>query len=353
MADGSTLTDANGAYSFTDMVPGVRYFIAEELRADWTQSSPHGTTGGDASNAFADKGYGWDVTLDSGETDSGNDFGNWQYATKSGFKFMDENGDGVFDDTEMGLSGWTIQLWTGTPGDLTLVDSDVTDANGFYSFNMIHPGVTYYVSEVIPDPAWIQTFPNGTTAGAVYLTGLGYAWEINLTSGEEHEDNNFGNTYYHDETAWAYDGNTPGRAIPFTSIPNKPRFTNWGWTNGPYTAADIGSGYTLDLYAGAGNNVLSNGELVGHVELSYNLDGDLVVHYTMHGSNVLDDIHLWVGADKLPKVKGKYTNSPGLFPYAMADFTADGSGGYTLVIENPPTSFYVAAHAVVRMYEIP
>ena len=40
------------------------------------------------------------------------------------------------------------------------------------------------------------------------------------------------------------------------------------------------------------NNFLSNDELLGHVELSVNLDDDLVVHFTILGSNVLDDIHL-------------------------------------------------------------
>ncbi|HAL73678.1 MAG TPA: hypothetical protein DCM45_01135, partial [Clostridiales bacterium] len=61
--------------------------------------------------------------------------------------------------------------------------------------------------------------------------------------------------------------------------------------------------------------------------------------------------HLWVGADYLPKIKGKYTNAPGQFPYDMDDFALI-DGYYSITIENPPSEFYVAAHAVVRMYEI-
>ena len=40
----------------------------------------------------------------------GNDFGNYQPASKSGTKFVDTDGDGVRDDGEPGLAGVEIHL---------------------------------------------------------------------------------------------------------------------------------------------------------------------------------------------------------------------------------------------------
>ncbi|MDD2458269.1 MAG: SdrD B-like domain-containing protein [Eubacteriales bacterium] len=335
------VTDEDGNYEITGITPGIEYTIREVLKPDWT-------------NSYPEAGF-YTETFESSEVATGNDFGNYQMATKSGMKFNDLDRDGEYDAGEPGLSGWIIKLWTGTPENLELVASTTTDADGNYIFDkLIMPGITHYVSEVIPDPIWIQTYPNETTVGATYIAGLGYVWQINLTSGQIDSGNNFGNVYYHDETAWAYDP-AIGKAIPFTIIPNKPALTNWGWTNGPYTLGMIEAagedGYVLDLYAGAGNNVLANGELVGHVTLSVE-GGKLRVHYTMIGNNVLDEIHLWVGSSMLPIVKGnKYTNAPGQFPYDMADFMEDGTGGYYIDL-TVDRNFYVAAHAVVRMYEI-
>ena len=94
------------------MVPGVRYFIAEAHPAGWTQSYPNALTLGDSSNSYAGKGWGWDITLDSDERDSGNNFGNWRYGTKSGMKFEDLNGNGVKDAGEPGIADWTIERYT-------------------------------------------------------------------------------------------------------------------------------------------------------------------------------------------------------------------------------------------------
>src|SRR5262249_61825705 len=96
------------------------------------------------------------ITLTSGQTDSGNDFGNFQQATKSGRKFNDLNGDGVEQATEPGLPGWTIKL-DGTDGLGNAVHlSTTTDASGNYSFK-VNPG-TYTVSEVL-QANWFQSFP--------------------------------------------------------------------------------------------------------------------------------------------------------------------------------------------------
>ena len=106
--------------------------------------------------------------LTSGETETGNDFGNVQQATKSGTKFNDLDGDGVRDAGEPGLAGWVIHL-DGTDGLGQAVHvTDVTDANGDYSFT-VNPG-SYTVSEE-QQAGWTQTFPASGDYDIVLTSG--------------------------------------------------------------------------------------------------------------------------------------------------------------------------------------
>ena len=54
---------------------------------------------------------GWAINLPSVQ-DDGNDFGNYQQATKTGVKFEDPNANGVKDAGEAGLTGWTINAYS-------------------------------------------------------------------------------------------------------------------------------------------------------------------------------------------------------------------------------------------------
>jgi hypothetical protein len=198
----SETTDANGYYSF-DAVPPGNYTVCEILlTADWIQSFP--ASGADCSAFDAVHGVthgpvGYAINLTSGEVDSGNDFGNWQYAQKSGMKFHDLNGNGV-NDGEPGLEGWTIHLFGSDGMGNAVSQLETTDANGYYSFDAVPPG-NYTVCEILLTADWIQSFPasgadcsafdavHGVTHGPV-----GYA--INLTSGEVDTGNDFGNWRY-------------------------------------------------------------------------------------------------------------------------------------------------------------
>jgi hypothetical protein len=73
-----------------------------------------------------------------------------QISSLSGFVFVDTNGDGEFDSTEMGIEGVKITLrWVNALGQT--VDTDVfTDSNGFYSFGGLAAG-TYRIEESQPD----------------------------------------------------------------------------------------------------------------------------------------------------------------------------------------------------------
>lgn len=71
-----------------------------------------------------------------------------------GRKFSDLNRNGVQDNGEPGLSGWTIELHYPNG---TWFASTTTDASGNYCFNSIACG-PWKVNE-LPQPGWVQTYP--------------------------------------------------------------------------------------------------------------------------------------------------------------------------------------------------
>ena len=179
----SAVTGAGGTYSLS-LAPG-KYIVCETQQAGWTQSYP-------ANSACGAGLGGWGITLASGELDSGNDFGNWQKATKTGMKFHDLDADGVKDAGEPGLPGWTITAYADAnangirdAGENTVAATQVTGAGGTYSLSL-NPG-RYVVCET-QQAGWTQSFPANAACGA----GAG-GWGINLASGELDSGNDFGN----------------------------------------------------------------------------------------------------------------------------------------------------------------
>ena len=107
------------------------------------------------------------------------------------------------------------------------------------------------------------------------------------------------------ETAFAYGEDF---ATCFLDIP-EIKNNRWGWTNGPL---DEGT-YSWPIYAGAGQCDFSKGTLVGTLDVEYY--SDMVdVLYNIDEGYSLDETHLFVGGDILPKKKNKYTTAPGTIP---------------------------------------
>src|SRR5262249_36190410 len=149
-----------------------------------TQSFP--ATGADCSGHGG--GVGYSITLASGDSDTGNDFGNFQNATKTGTKVVHRKGNGAKDTGEPGLSGGTIHL-VGTDGRGNAVHVHATtNGSGAYTFS-VAPG-SYTVCETIPS-GYTQSFPTSGADCSAHGGGLGYA--ITLTSGQADTDNDFGN----------------------------------------------------------------------------------------------------------------------------------------------------------------
>jgi hypothetical protein len=101
-------------------------------------------------------------------------------ASKSGTKFHDLNADGVKDEGEPGLAGWTIYVDYDDDGILDEGEpSAVTDVDGDYTIIGIVPG-TWKVKEVA-QTGWTCSFPNPCYHQETFVSGMTYA------------DNNFGN----------------------------------------------------------------------------------------------------------------------------------------------------------------
>ena len=178
----SNVTDATGTYTLS-LKPG-KYIVCETQQNNWFQSWPANTLCG------ANAG-GWAITLASGDVDSGNDFGNYRNATKSGQKFRDMNGDGVKDAGDPGVAGFVINAFLDAnsngildPSETTIAGTATTNASGNYSINL-RPG-RYIVCEV-QQTGWNQTFPANTVCA-----GKG-GWGISLVSGQLDTGNDFGN----------------------------------------------------------------------------------------------------------------------------------------------------------------
>ncbi len=116
------------------------YRVSQILQADWTPISP----------------VSRDVVFTAGQSTNKIDFFNFAGGTIEGIVWQDLNQDGIRDDTDPGLAGWTVFLDLPPVGGgsrnqmLDLGEpSTVTDSLGHYSFSDL-PAGDYEVTEVQP-----------------------------------------------------------------------------------------------------------------------------------------------------------------------------------------------------------
>lgn len=191
------VTSAGGTYSLT-LSPG-EYSICETQQDGWHQSYPSSSTEGSAD--CGDGMYGYHVTLAAGSNTTGYDFGNYRNGSIAGFKWWDMDADGVIDEGENGLTGWTIDLVDQT---LTAIDSDVT-ASGVFTFTGVKPGA--YTLQEEMQAGWAQSFP-GSNSLAVTLMSNGSV--VNKNFGNVH-DATIAGTKWNDENGnGVWDEGEPG-----------------------------------------------------------------------------------------------------------------------------------------------
>ncbi len=145
----SAQTGDDGGYTFLGLQGGT-YVVAEVLQAGWSQTLPAGGTN--------------TIDLADGEQRTGVDFGNTRPGTLDGVKFEDRDRNGVQDNGEPGLQGWTIFLDLNGDGQFNDGEpSTLTGPGGSYQFAGLTPGL-YRVAEVLPPFTWEQTAPEYAAA---------------------------------------------------------------------------------------------------------------------------------------------------------------------------------------------
>lgn len=189
------ITDSNGKYTFSGLLPG-NYSVAETLKSGWTQIySP------------------LDPNCQNGSSASGLDFGNFRNGSISGYKFNDHNANGVEDNSDEHLAGWTIKLYEDADGDKTQVGNAVmTNADGTYSFTNLRPA-TYWVCEVQQN-GWTQTYPANNACHKIVIdksgevnpgTAFGNTGQGTLTVKKNVDSNGDGTVDYYNVENWSWD----------------------------------------------------------------------------------------------------------------------------------------------------
>jgi protocatechuate 3,4-dioxygenase beta subunit len=187
----TTTTDENGYYLFEGLKPGV-YQVRETPQTGWYQSFPAG------------EGF-YNISVSSERSSATADFGNYRTAQVFGYKYIDINGSGEMEDGEPGLEGVRIYVL-----DLSgnLVAETLTDADGYFEIQDIHPG-QYALYEEIPEGMY-QSQPGPAQGGFYYLV---------LGSGNEVGPKNFGNYILTSiEGLVYYEGSAPPKGVAGSSI---------------------------------------------------------------------------------------------------------------------------------------
>jgi serine-aspartate repeat-containing protein C/D/E len=183
-----TKTDANGDYSFDNLMPGA-YSVREVTPEGYidgaeTIGQVDGESRGTAGNDLISG-----ILIASGEQGVNYDFCEHIPAQLCGTVYHDRNDNGVQDSGEEGIEGTRMVL---TDADGNLIAETFTDAEGGYCFTGLLPGV-YCVKEIQPD-GYVDGLDSVGTVGSV-ANGVGANDEvckITLTGGDEGQDYNFG-----------------------------------------------------------------------------------------------------------------------------------------------------------------
>ncbi len=159
----STTTDASGNSLFSNVASGS-YYVKFDLPAGYA-FSPKNQGADDTKDSDVDPSTGQTAcfTLASGENSTKEDAGIYFNKVSVGDKvWNDANQNGIQDNTESGISGVTVQLYTSAN---VLAATTSTDASGNYLFANQDPG-TYYVQFTLPS-GFVFSSKNAVSNSAV------------------------------------------------------------------------------------------------------------------------------------------------------------------------------------------
>ncbi|WP_192579011.1 SdrD B-like domain-containing protein [Fibrisoma limi] len=176
-----TSTNANGEYSFTNLLPGVAYQVQFAPMPMFTITADN-EGGDDALDSDANPldGETGVYILESGENNTTVDVGLYRQAALGDRVFADVNRNGVQDAGEPGIAGVTVTLIS---NGLSLTTT-TTDSSGVYSFTALTPGVPYSVSFTAPANYTATLANQGGDDAADSDPINGVTQSITLASGE-------------------------------------------------------------------------------------------------------------------------------------------------------------------------
>jgi protocatechuate 3,4-dioxygenase beta subunit len=156
---GNAVTDANGAYLFTNLDPGTYTVGFKNIPEDKSFTKQNAT--GDAADSDADPltGITAPITLAANDINLSVDAGLFT-EPKGGlgnYVWYDQNKDGLQSANEPGVGGVTVKLLDAVTG--ALVSTAITDGSGFYSFTNLDTGSNKYVVSFAPPAGYKFTTP--------------------------------------------------------------------------------------------------------------------------------------------------------------------------------------------------
>ena len=145
VAVSKTITDANGFYLFSNLLPGTYSvgFSTIPASSSFTTQNATGSTAANNSDPDPATGKTATFTLVGGQSKTDIDAGLVSLKAAVGdYVWHDQNRNGIQDATEKGIPGITVTLYKSTnatigDGDDVAVASAVTDANGYYFINNV------------------------------------------------------------------------------------------------------------------------------------------------------------------------------------------------------------------------
>ncbi|WP_038141918.1 IPTL-CTERM sorting domain-containing protein [Thiothrix lacustris] len=246
----TTQTDANGAYLFSGLMPGVYKVDIDTADTDLvgytltTNNDPHS------------------VTLAEGQAYADADFGFVNFASVGDFVWDDLNGNGIQDGDELGIAGVTVRLLDKTGA--TVMGTTSTDANGKYLFSNLTPG--QYVLEFAKPEAY---------AGFVSAskgTDTAKDSDANVTTGRTAVFTLAGGTNLRDQDAGLYKAASLGDLLWFDAN-----------GNGTQDASETGvAGASVTLTGTRGDGVaIAAGNQVTDIAGNYRFDNLYPGNYTV------------------------------------------------------------------------
>lgn len=169
----STVTAADGSYSFSNLLPGT-YTLTQPTQPPSTANGittagavDNGGTAGTATIPTVVPSVISGIILPPNTTSTENNFAEIpKTRTISGTVFLDYNNNGVLNGSDYGISGVTIDL-TGTDVNGNAVSATTTTvANGTYSFTNL-PAGTYTINQSAQPPGTANGTTTAGTAGGV------------------------------------------------------------------------------------------------------------------------------------------------------------------------------------------